>query len=130
MDFNAMFTDLKDYSKDYDQKEMESGKLMGVLSYLGFLCLIPYFAEKNNNYVRFHAIQGFNLFLLSIIYSIALSILSVILIFIPIIGPILIMLLGLVSYGFIALYIWGIVNVCQDKAKELPIVNKIKLIKK
>lgn len=68
--------------------------------------------------------------LINIIYSIALSVASVILVFIPIIGPILMMLLAVASYGFIALDIWGIVNACQDKAKELPLVNKIKIIKK
>lgn len=130
MDFKAMFTDLKDYSKDYDKNEIESGKAMGILSYLGILGLIPYFAEKNNKYVRFHAIQGLNILLLSVIYSVAYAILSLVLAFIPIIGWMLILVLSILSYGFFALYIWGIVNVCNGKAKELPVVNKIQLIKK
>lgn len=130
MDFKGLFTDLKDYSADYDKNEIENGKAMGILSYIGILCLIPYFAEKNNKYVRYHAIQGLNIFLLSVIYSVAYVILSFVLAFIPVIGWILILVLTLLSYGFIALYIWGIVNVCNNKAKELPIVNKISLIKK
>ena len=129
MDFKGMFTDLKDYSKDYDQKDIESGKAMAIISYIGILCLIPYFAEKNNKYVRFHAIQALNLFLINVIYGIAVSMASFVLIFIPVIGAILAFALSLVSYGFFALYIWGIVNACQDKAKELPVVNKIKIIK-
>ena len=130
MDIKAMFTDLKDHSKDYTKKEKEEGKAFAILSYIGILCLIPYFAEKKNKYIRFHAVQGLNLFLINIIYSVAVVVASMILVFIPIIGAIAIMLLGVLSYGFYALYIWGIVNACQDKAKELPIVNKIKLIKK
>ena len=126
MDFKAMFIDLK----DYEQKDVESGKAMSIIAYIGILCLIPYFAEKNNKYVRFHAIQALNLCLINIIYSIALSVASMILIFIPVIGPMLITVLGIATYGFLALYIWGIVNACQNKAKELPIVNKIKIIKK
>lgn len=130
MDFKGMFTDLKDYSKDYDQKDIESGKAMAIIFYIGILCLIPYFAEKNNKYVRFHTIQALNLFLINVIYSIALAMVSVILVFIPVIGPMIALALSLVSYGFFALCIWGIVNACQDKAKELPVVNQIKIIKK
>ena len=125
-----MFKDLKDTTGSFDKKDIESGKAMSILSYIGILALIPYFAEKNNQYVRYHAVQGLNLFLLSIIYSVAYSILTMILAFIPVIGWILIMLLGLLSYGFLALSIVGIVYACQDKAKELPVVNQIKIIKK
>lgn len=130
MDFKAMFTDLKDYSNEYDKKEIESGKVMAILSYLGILCLIPYFAEKDNKYVRFHAVQALNLFLLNVIYSVALSMITMLLVFVPVIGPMIALALSLVSYGFFALCIWGIVNACQDKAKELPVVNQIKIIKK
>ncbi len=130
MDFKAMFTDLKDTTNEYDKKEIENGKVMAILAYLGILCLIPYFAEKDNKYVRFHAVQGLNLCLFSVIYGFAFGILSLVLAFIPIIGWILILLLSLISYGFVALAIWGIVYAFQDKAKEIPVVNKYQLIKK
>lgn len=125
-----MFKDLKDTTGSFDKKDIESGKAMSILSYIGILALIPYFAEKNNQYVRYHAVQGLNLFLLNIIYSVAYSILTMILAFIPVVGWILVMLLGLLSYGFLALSIIGIVYACQDKAKEIPVVNQIKIIKK
>lgn len=35
MKFKELFTDLKDYSKDYDKKDVESGKAMAILSYIG-----------------------------------------------------------------------------------------------
>ena len=130
MDFKAMFTDLKDTTSEYDKKEIENGKLMSVLAYLGILCLIPYFAEKDNKFVRYHALQGLNLFIFSLIYSVAFAVLTVILAFIPFVGWLLIMVLGLLSYVFLAWAIWGIVYVFQEKAKELPILNKYTLIKK
>ena len=126
MKFKELFTDLKDYTAEYDPKDVESGKGMSILSYIGILFLIPYLAEKNNKFVRFHAIQGF---ILSFIYSAAYGIVCAILALIPIIGWILIGLLGLVPVGFFVLYVWGIVNVCNGKAKELPVVNKLKIIK-
>ena len=129
MDFKALFTDLKDTTEEYDKNDIEKGKLMSILSYISILCLIPYFAEKDNKYVRYHAIQGLNLFLISTIYSVALMVISPILVFIPIVSFILIWALTLISYLFIALSIWGIVNVIQNKAKQIPLANKWQIVK-
>ena len=38
-------------------------------------------------------------------------------------------ILSLISFGFLALSIIGIVNVSQGQAKELPLLGKIKLFK-
>ena len=121
-----IFEDVKDETDKYDKKDIESGKVMAILSYIGILCLIPYFAEKNNPFVVYHAKQGLNLFLLEVIASVAISVLSVILF-------LLFFVVGLIGFavgvcGF-ALSIMGIINVCNGKAKELPIVNKLKLVK-
>ena len=129
MDFKGMFTDLKDTTSKFDKKDIENGKLMSVISYLGILCLIPYFTEKENKYVRYHAIQGLNLFLISTIYSIAYSIVSCILVLMPIVGWFLLLPLGLISFGFVGLTILGIVYALQDKAKEIPVINKIQIVK-
>ena len=100
---------------------------MAIFCYIGILVLIPYFAEKNNKYVMYHAKQGLNLFLLDVIASIAVGIITGILSFV------LAFLASIVSYivglFFFALSIIGIINVCNGKAKELPVINKIKLIK-
>lgn len=110
----------------FSKKDIEDGKLMGILSYIGILCLIPYLTEKENEFVKYHAKQGLNLFLIEVICSAGLSI----------IGGILWLLIGLVALvsscvGLLALVlsIMGIVNVCNGEAKELPIINKFKLIK-
>ena len=110
----------------FSKKDIEDGKLMGILSYIGILCLIPYLTEKENEFVKYHAKQGLNLFLIEIICSAGLSI----------IGGMLWLLIGLIALvsscvGLLALAlsIMGIVNVCNGEAKELPIINKFKLIK-
>ena len=46
-------------------------KLMGVLSYLGILSLIPYFIKDQSSFVRYHAVRGLNLFLLELIAGVA-----------------------------------------------------------
>lgn len=132
----SLFTDLKDSTAEFTKEEIDAGKAMAVLSYIGILCLIPYFAEKNNKYVRYHAVQGLNLFLVSLIVSVAAAVLAFVgafLALIPILGFILFAIISLVCsllpLGTFALEIMGVVYAFQDKAKELPIVNKFKIIK-
>lgn len=122
-----IINDVKDDSKSFDKNDIDAGKGMGILSYLGFLALIPYLSEKNNKYIIYHAKQGMNLFIIEIILGVAISIISAILTWrLWIITNIITSLVGL----FVAvLSIIGIVNVCNGKAKELPIVNKFKFIK-
>ena len=54
----------------FSAKEKEDGKLMAILSYVGVLSLVPYLAEKDNKWVRYHAIQGVNLFIIEVIFYI------------------------------------------------------------
>lgn len=110
----------------FSKKEIEDGKLMGILSYISILSLIPYLTEKNNRFVMYHAKQGVNLFILEVICSIVLSV----------VGPLLWLLLGvvalvsaLVSLASLALSIIGIVNVCNGVTKELPYISKYYFIK-
>ena len=132
----AMFKDFKDSSADYTKEEKDAGKAMAILSYIGILCLIPYFAEKNNRYVRYHAIQGLNLFILSLIVSLAAGVIGVIgtfLALIPFLGIILTGIIYLIvtvlSVGPFVLAVMGVVYAFQDQAKELPVLNKVKFIK-
>ncbi|MBQ9673427.1 MAG: zinc-ribbon domain-containing protein [Ruminococcus sp.] len=115
------FFNTADYTANYSQQEVQSGKAMSVLSYLGILVLIPLFAEKNNRYVRFHANQGFILFLLGL----ALWIIGIPFLFVPVAGTIIRTIFSLIQVAYIIL---GIVNAATDKAKELPIIGKLKLI--
>ena len=122
-----ILNNVKDDSNNFDKKDVESGKGMAILSYIGILALIPYFSEKNNKYVIYHAKQGMNLFIIDIILGVAIGIISSILTWrLYWLSSIIDSLLGLFM---VALSIIGIVNVCNGKAKELPIVNKFKIIK-
>jgi len=74
----GLFTNLQDKTADYSKEEIENGKLMALLSYIGILALIPYFAEKENKYVRFHAIQGLNLLIINLVVSAASSVVAIV----------------------------------------------------
>ena len=103
--------------------------LMGVLAYLGILCLIPLLAAKDSDFAQYHAKQGLTLF----VAEIALSVLYWVAGFIAIVtsgfGFLLFPLLGLVWVGLVVLSIIGIVNVGNKKKAPLPIIAGIQIMK-
>ncbi|WP_283169694.1 zinc-ribbon domain-containing protein [Curtanaerobium respiraculi] len=119
--------DTPDTTSDYTPAEVESGKGIGCLSYLGILVLIPFFAEKGNRFVRYHARQGLVLFLVEVAYWVAVQIVSAIVLSISWRLAFVPTILSLVGLVFLALSILGLVNVFQGRAKELPLVGKIKI---
>lgn len=117
--------DVEDNSSSFGKDEAEKGKVMGILSYIGILSLIPFFAEKENKYVVYHAKQGVNLFIIQVIVGLVLGILGKL----PLVGGIFGLISSIIGLLFLILSIIGIVNVCKGKAKELPLVGKIKIVK-
>lgn len=85
---------------------------MGVLSYLGPLVIIPFLIEKNDPFVKFHIKQGVVLLMIEIILWLGMNIL-----------PLMIPVYGILQLGVFILIIIGIINVVQNKEKELPIVG-------
>ena len=118
--------DVKDSSKKFDKKDINENKAMAALSYI--LAPIPYFLDNKSKWVRYHAIQGMNLLMIFLILSLILSIINNLFL-----GPFVFVatILRTTLNVFGAIYaITGIVNVCNGEAKELPLINKFKLIKK
>ncbi|MFN4132504.1 MAG: DUF4870 domain-containing protein [Caldimicrobium sp.] len=98
-----------------EQRNTKERKInpLAVLSYIGIFCLIPLIIEKEDEFVRFHARQGFVLFLCEVA--------TVVISWFPIIGWL---------FGFFATILWiilsfvGIINVIQAKEAPLPLVGK------
>jgi len=135
--------DTEDTTKEYEKKDIEENKGLAVLSYLGPLVLIPYLVDKKSKFANYHKKQGLNLFVLEAIFGFVAYILTSTIqvskmctvlndvkfecgqivpwwINIPI---------DLVELVFAALSIVGLIYACQGKAKELPILGKVKIIK-
>lgn len=123
---NDVLKDVKDDSSKYSKDEIESGRSLSILCYLGILVLIPYFTEKKNNYVLYHVKQGFNLLLIELICFAVLELSVRIIWFLGGLVSIFATLLCLFYFG---LSIAGIIYAYDGKAKELPVINKIKIIK-
>ena len=114
---------VEDISYNYSEKEIKDGKELGILCYI---CpIIPYFLNKKNSFVKYHSVIGMNLFVLAIFYYIFFKMITAInieLLFLKI-------LLLVIWFIILLLACLGISNVCNGKAKELPIINKIKVFK-
>lgn len=129
---------------EFDKKEIESGKGMAVLSYI--IALIPYFAEKKNKFVRFHAVQGMNILIIAVAWAILGAIINAIVnaifcstgygywysscLYTYGIEDVVSLIVSLVSLGIGVIDIVGLVYAATGKAKEVPILGKIKIIKK
>jgi len=131
-----------------NKKEIEDGKAMAIIAYI--LAPIPYFAEKKNKFVRYHAVQGMNIFIIAVAYGIVAGIINSIVwnatagncvnsIFsgsyvgctsgwgmAATVGWIL----GLIGLIIGILDIIGLVYAAQGQKKEVPILGKVKIIKK
>ncbi|WP_455667449.1 zinc-ribbon domain-containing protein [Phocaeicola sp.] len=118
-----------DTTAQFDAADVEKNKAMGVLAYLGILVLIPIFAAKDSPFARYHANQGLLLCISAIVYGVAYSILSSIILAISWRLYFLVSILGLVGIVFAVLCVIGIINAMNGKAKELPFIGKYKILK-
>ena len=62
----------------FDSADVQKNKVVCILAYLGILFFIPYLADKNSNFCKFHANQGFIFTLLCCILFVISKILNVI----------------------------------------------------
>jgi uncharacterized membrane protein len=100
-----------------DPKEIESGKMMAILSYIpiamvGLIIAIVTLAQKNNAFALYHAKQALTLYLIGL----GASLICIPLLFVCIGGP-LMAAVGIASLVFCVL---GIVNANAGECKPLP----------
>ncbi len=129
-DFTAKLqklNDTADSTSDLDAADIEQNKIMALLSYLSWLVLIPIFAAPNSRFARYHANQGLVLLITEVVWIIIQSILSTILYAIHL--GFISVILGLVNLVFLVLLVIGITNAVSGKAKELPFIGKIRILK-
>ena len=101
--------------------------LMGVLSYLGILCLIPLLAAKDSEFAQYHAKQGVTLFALEVVLYVLQFFVGFMSIFAGL--GFLLIVFPILYLGIFVLIIIGIVNAVGKKKEPLPIIGGINLIK-
>lgn len=94
--------------------------VLGPLTGIAFLVL-----EKENRFVRFHAAQSIAVGVVMIVLSIALSIVSSVLAFIPILGWIIAIVAGL-GFALVTFVLWIMLmlRAFQGRDWQLPVAGK------
>ena len=121
--------DTADTTNQFEKSDIEQNKTMAILSYFGILVLIPIFVTPNSKFVRFHANQGLILFIIEVAFIIVQAILRGIIFAISWRLSFLLTIVSLIWIPLVILAILGIVNAVNGRAKELPIIGKIKILK-
>ena len=124
-DFNQQLSNLNntpDSTGAFNPNDISNNKVMAILAYFGILVLVPLFAAKESPFARFHTNQGIILFIAFIICWILVMVLSAISSWLGLIGTILYIAVGVLA-------IIGIINAATGKAKQLPLIGGIQLIK-
>lgn len=122
-------TETEDTTSEYDAKDIENNKILSLLSYIWILFLVPMFAAKDSKFARFHVNQGIVLFIFNLAWYIINLVLSAILGKIIVVSLVYGILSSVVSLAFLALAVLGIVNACMGKAKKLPLIGNITILK-
>ena len=118
-DFNEEFNkivDTPDTTGEFNTQDIQENKIYAILACFGILFFLPLIAAPKSKFARFYANQGFILFLFGIVAGVVIRLLS----FIPLVGTIVSWVLGIIE---LFLFIFAIVNACQGKAKELPVIG-------
>ena len=115
---------------EVDPDDAEKNKIFGIIAYINILCLVPLFAVKDSPFAKYHANQGFTLFLAELVIWISLGVIESILFFVLPMGfGVIGLVFGLVKLAPIVLAIIGIVNAAAGKCVPLPLIGGIKILK-
>ena len=84
---------------------------------------------KRDPLIQFHAKQGLVFLIAAILYGIAFhlvsGLLSILLGWIPVIGSIILTIVGILAYIPLIWAILGVVSAVQEKEKELPLIGHL-----
>ena len=95
-------------------------KLQSVLSYLGILWLIAFFAGKDqrNDLSRYHLRQGLGLFIIAVIFNLTAGIVITLV-------PSLTIIISVIGFAFLLFMVFGIINAVNEVHKPLPVIGKL-----
>jgi uncharacterized membrane protein len=117
-------------SLEVDPDDAEKNKIFGIIAYISILCLVPLFAAKDSPFAKYHANQGFTLFLGELVIWIGLGVIESMLFFVLPSGfGVIGLVFGLIKLAPCVLAIIGIINAAAGKCVPLPLIGGIKILK-
>ena len=118
-----------DLTAHFDGADIAGNKTAAAFSYLGLLVLVSLLAAKNSKFAKFHANQGLALLAVGVAYNIAAGISAALLLNISWVLYPTVRFLQLLGLVFPVLAVIGICNAVNGKARELPIIGKMRLLR-
>ena len=118
-----------DRTEEFEKEDIEQNKVMSVLAYIWWLVIVTIIAAPQSKFARFHANQGLVLAIALTIFGILTTVLSIALGWIPVVGVLVSIIFWIIDIAIFALMLYLIITTAQGKAKELPIIGKIKILK-
>lgn len=124
------FKNAEDKTEDFDKEDIENNIIFAILAYFGLLVLVPIIAAPDSKFAKFHAGQGLNLLILEIVYGVVASVLmSIFSHFGFILSVLMSGVCGICSIAILILWIQGIANAANHKARKLPFIGKFEILK-
>ena len=117
--------------KDAAMQDIRNNRVMAAVSYLGPLCLLPYFSAHHSPFAHRHAVRGLNLFLTACLYFFCTGVLEHL-------CSLLSWQLGLVfsaarfscALVFPVLSVYGCRIALRGESKKLPLVGRIRFVRR
>ncbi len=98
--------------------------IIAYITFIGFIIALIMHGSKKTQLGAFHLRQVLGLILTSIVGWIGIAIVAMVLVFIPVIGPIVAMLLWLgFGLGLLVLFIMGLIAAVNGQQKPMPVVG-------
>lgn len=95
-------------------------KVQSILSYLGILWLVAFFAGKDqrNDFSKYHLKQGLGLFITAVVFNLGAGLLLSII-------PSLTFVISIIGLVFLILMVLGIITAANEVKKPLPVIGKL-----
>lgn len=117
-----------DMTVQFSSEDISENRVKAACAYFGMLVLVPLFMAKKSGYARFHANQGLGLLVTGLAYNVMIGMLTMFVLgvswgFYPVLQ-----VMRFLGFFFPVLAIIGIYNAASGKAKELPVIGKLRLL--
>ncbi|MBQ0136233.1 MAG: hypothetical protein KBS43_05820 [Oscillospiraceae bacterium] len=125
----AKWNEAEDKTAEFDKDDIEKNRAFAILGYFGLLVLIPLIFAPNSKFARFHANQSLVLFVISMTYwFFASCILAIIFLSSKFFGFLFLLIFLVVSLFLFVMWVQGISNAANGKARNLPFVGTWELL--
>lgn len=123
----------QDFTSAFSAEDINNNKIYALLCYIPYICLYPIiFVSKKSAFVKFHANSGLVLFIMEILISSLFFTIGVFSGFIPGIAFLTLalkLIRKIIYLLFISAILYGCFISLTGKAKEIPIISRIRIIR-